>query len=558
MDAFKGGRFYVPDKLREDWFKVLGRCFMDHEKVYMSESFVLEDEEYPFHPYFDLDFWSSKGDGWPPDLDEAIQCLQQVVKSFYPGLQEPNQFLLIVCMSQPKPKRRTLKNNVKVSGLKLGVHLHMPQLKVTLHQMLLMLASIKYQLQQKFPRDLEGEDPWSTILDPGVYGTKSQGLRLLYSRKATSCCKRRDCDLCGGRQQRTEQSAPYTPTYVLKDDGQRSSTLLNALQTNPAQALMSTSIRVPGPNPVATEGFVEPQGRPAYSPLKSQKQIRKRSATIPARVGGPALQREQLDAGDAQWHILERTIRSIPVYADCEVTKVMRGKGGMCYLVNVVSDPDLGGSTNLGQHYCSNKGGYHGGSSVYFLATTKGLVQKCFSHKAYNGIQCRKQFASVATTFPKEDLVTLFPTMSDKNEKLAPKKAPWKSSAGTFVDTEPKCQCGEFAKLCVVDKTGALAYVCPLFKCKFYMPEQQPGPMFRRISPKMLGEQYEALLHAKMERHKRYNKKHKAKQEALRKKEKRKREVIKTNKKAKRRRRREKLRQQKQARIAQIVSHCHL
>jgi hypothetical protein len=186
---------------------------------------------------------------------------------------------------------------------------------------------------------------------------------MLGSDKAKRCqlCSKRNSALCAacGRRGFTYEDRMYLPWRVLPpDDGAQVLLLSNLAYAAKACSVRAQAQRLSDARVSAPSALVAPGGDVA------SKRRRVDSAS-------------RQDLADNVRQQLELDVRAFaPEYSDLELragTFKQSSQGASTYLLKVHGP---------GSHYCMNKGGAHGSSTVYFVLSSDGsLRQYCYSKK---------------------------------------------------------------------------------------------------------------------------------------------------------------------------------
>lgn len=253
---------------------------------------------------------------------------------------------------------------------------------------------------------------WNETYDPCVY--QENGLRLMYSHKCKICnvCKRApglksNCTGCGGTGH-IDMGRPYKPLFILNYDaaGNECEEDVNILDL-PLEILRYCSLRVqPGEKVAVCEHYDEA--------LIAQFNLNEKTKA----------EKEIKSIGQALRHSEKKTTQDLTlldpngdVFAD--IKKFIAEKMPHSPIVKKIktnnSTPSARTSflANTNSHYCQNKGGEHGHSTVYFVLTVNGCQQHCFSQKTTGAVCCR-DFKSETVPLPDDLKLKLFPRTTKK------------------------------------------------------------------------------------------------------------------------------------------------
>ena len=285
---------------------------------------------------------------------------------------------------------------------KTGIHLLWPELYVTSEAVWDMRESVIADLAKTFGQRGGPMNPWRDVVDLAVYKACT-GLRMMGSRKTDTCplCKGKrgpsPCGKCGNRG-KVDAGRPYAPLFATDSEGHRDKEREDGYRANYYSLLVDTKIRYRGP---ATAGFALPLGAPTFATSNQTKPLSldrggHEKTTPTARLIAPE---------SPEHEAVQSFFRDTkPVqYAGVVVESVKRSKDKEL-LVHV---------TGTNCRYCQNIGRNHRSNRIYFLVTTRGVVQRCHdptdvldSEMKYG--LCR-DYASTAMPLPPAISSILFP-----------------------------------------------------------------------------------------------------------------------------------------------------
>lgn len=334
MTGYQGGKLAVPDELHEEFLDAYGRDLLEGSRISLVERRTVEC----FRLHFDVDVGLDLCD---EDLRRLAGCVVEAVSAYYEGA-------CVVCASM-RFSDRTQRAASSLHLIYPAVFVDDARAQWVRRAVVAKCASSLVDL----PLDFE------KVLDACIYG--SNGFRMLGSDKAKRCqhCSKRGSALCSacGRHGFTYEDRVYLPWCVLPaDDGAQALLLSNLAYAAKAcsvraQAQRLSDAKVPAPSCCEVSS-------------SSSKRRRVDSAS-------------RADLAENVRQQLELDLRAFAQeYGDIELragTFKQLSQGSSTYLLKVHGP---------GSHYCMNKGGSHGSSTVYFVLSSDGsLRQYCYSKK---------------------------------------------------------------------------------------------------------------------------------------------------------------------------------
>lgn len=258
-------------------------------------------------------------------------------------------------------------------GYKAGLHIIFKNLFVDVDIALWLSSAILARVEREWP---EADGVWSKRIDRGVYG-KTRGLRWAWQFKAKKCTRcpldKRTCDFCTNGMFIDPSASMYAPVFEFDGEGRK--TAVNTPRHVPTVDLMlDCSIRyIEQTEP--TDGFVVYPGA-APRPLLVQAKNFKTSNAVMVKDSADKCRAlasaESLPEHSAEFRALRDAVRRMhPMYASIDVKRAVKAGSAQqqWYRVNV---------KGRGANYCQNIKRDHKSENVYFIATRKGLIQKCY------------------------------------------------------------------------------------------------------------------------------------------------------------------------------------
>lgn len=375
---FTGGKFDVPDAHHEDFLSIYARDVENKVPHYLNELRTAV-----FKMFLDIDY---VGDVYVSHTDALAFCVfaQKVLREFYPTAAS-SMFVAAICTAPAK----------QVSdGVKTGIHLHFPYLRVSTTEAMLMRKMLVYRLEESsLTAPVNG---WDDAVDEKVFIPRTSGLRMLGSYKIEPCSRcattgcsaskapassgdGNSCELCFGKG-RVRQNRPYSLTTVLSGDGCVDDANSKLYKHCFVKAIFLCSIRCV--NARVSPGFERVPGCPSFLPL--EKLFDRKGDQIGYRQVS-ALKGEKNRAVDNQCvvddaHVLRRVewiVRNVfrqPAYSNLKLHRVTYNPRSNAYTVRTRAG-------QVGSNFCLNKMADHTSSNVYFQILKSGAVQRCWCRK---------------------------------------------------------------------------------------------------------------------------------------------------------------------------------
>ncbi len=280
-----------------------------------------------------------------------------------------------------------------------GIHVVFPNLRVDVEQNLFLAAAVAARLDTAGLKC--GSAPsWDHVIDKAVYH-ESRGLRWAWQVKdkaCTACFKTSTgkCTACNGLKRVPDRCASmYTARARIRGTDLVDTVLLAAITSPTADLMVEASIRGCDLEPVKTPGWELYVGHPPLPIITKKKdgsiQTFPDFCSSKTRAGSDEA---ELARDDGRFPLLTACIKKFaPAYHDITVGRVTYKVGAApVYRVQV---------HGFGSKYCGNKGGHHGKSTIWFSVSPKGIVQRCYCPKVFNGVACKK-FYSASAPLPPE------------------------------------------------------------------------------------------------------------------------------------------------------------
>lgn len=338
MDGFAGGKLYVPPAEYDTFLACVARALDRGERLYLVERRT--SPLFRWHADLDLVAPLEVSEEQIATLAREIQrCALSVL-----GESSDNKLGLLVLRAA---------SVTKPGGVKTGVHLVAPHLKVTSQQ----CAAIRDRALPALRRAVPLLNTWEDAYDLSVYG--GSGLRMLGSRKMEPCkcpaATAPGCPRCAGTR-RVDAGRAYSVTNALDTQGGVDERVLGALLRNTGLAMKYCSIRCYDSMQVRTD--------PLPAPVLS-------APPQPGSDGGdgaaPSRRRASSDLTGMFEDLLVGTFGGS--FAGLRIGEPRRAAGGVAVPV-------------LHPLFCLNVNREHTSSHVYLWVTERGFVtQRCHCRK---------------------------------------------------------------------------------------------------------------------------------------------------------------------------------
>lgn len=200
-----GGNLSIPDI--DTFHEMYSKCVLKNERIYA----VALKTTPVFRMFFDMDIHivdvSCVTKEWFLRLGKYVYS---TLSELFDESITYKDTKMLMCTADLKQVR---KNGVDCH--KCGVHIHFPDIHLTVEMACRVRAAVAQKLANNFVTD--GPTSWEDDVDETVYA--SNGLRMLYSRKSGRCTKctsntRDGCQYCFG-QGKVDEGRAYTPLYTM-------------------------------------------------------------------------------------------------------------------------------------------------------------------------------------------------------------------------------------------------------------------------------------------------------------------------------------------------------
>lgn len=389
MDGGYGGKFHIPPEALTEFYTAYGTELYNERPL-----FYIEKNTPIFMMHFDVDFPSLM------EEDRTVAFCETLHAAVAEYFQTPRK--AVVCAI------------LDVTGARKGAGLHIlfPKTYVNEEMACAVWAGVVARCEEKLPW---GRDTWEKVVDVAVLAEKGS-LRMVGSDKCVDCpsChnnleQKKFCPHCNQRG-KISCNKIYWPWKTFPNTPLNQQEL-DDMRLNKAHAARYCSIQSARDKP--SEDFAIPVGAPLA------KLVAKCRLT---RVGNNAMpmQAPCSEALSLRSEILEALTQSIRNYDSHFGQLLIRD------VVKLSSKPPRCWIRVRGYHdrYCLNKGCEHASNQIYFVLTTKGLSQRCYSKKLElrdSGRYC-KDFEGPPKPVPDEVITTLLDTPQERRA-ISPARA---------------------------------------------------------------------------------------------------------------------------------------
>jgi Herpesviridae UL52/UL70 DNA primase/Prim-pol 4 len=396
MDGGGGGKFHVPPEALSEFYAAYGMELHNERPL-----FYIEVNTPVFVLHFDIDFASMM------DEERTASFCATLYAAVNEYFHRPKKAVVCAILDAEANRKGP------------GLHIVFPKAHVSNGMACAIWAGVVARCEEKLPW---GADAWSKTVDVAVLAERGS-LRMVGSDKCETCATCRngpdrkccaDCGQCG----RVACGKVYWPWRMIPDDAETRQELAD-MRSNRAHAVRVCSIQSSRDKP--SEDFSVPPGAPLASRyVDDRKQGRSRPVrTCDDAMPCPVKNAEQLAL---RHEILEALTQSIkdydPSYGQLVIRDVQRcsGKNPRCFIrVRGFND-----------RFCLNKGSEHKSNQIYFVISTKGLSQRCYSKKPEPraGGCCCKSFEGPVKAVPDAIMVALLDVPEAQPEAPLPARSP--------------------------------------------------------------------------------------------------------------------------------------
>lgn len=469
-----GGKYCIPQEKHGEWLEEYARHLqMSSEPVYF-----VERRTPLFRMHYDWDMIQSD----VPSLQDVVGMVRictAVFRRFYPDAPEDSRFTAIVLRSPTMAKTVCAEgSSAQVAVQKTGFHIIWPLLVVNQVQALTMREACVVELVRSLPPRVFPANSVEEVVDDCVL--LDNGLRMVGSDKA------RQCDVCGGkgrvngehcmncRYGRLPERRVYTPFCVVSDGGELDGDKLRVLQReeNKLPLVSCCSIRSFRTEP--TPGYIKPALVPEVTPELVTKE-KKRQAMQKQRLatGKPVCESgikwlsdaTQIERSSVLFQQMQEFIQQKmgrPEWAQVQLKTFLFSPSACRYFIKVWSE---------GSRWCGNVGREHGSSTIFFVVTKNGVVQKCFSKKKAVEPHCCN-YASVAVKLTRVLHAVLFDEEGGEGVAAPPPLVAPVVSTQPFVPVQPLPP-SKPAYASVCSQLDTLQVVAPAVHQKLQLQAQQ-------------------------------------------------------------------------------------
>lgn len=393
-----GGKYSIPQERHGEWLEQYAR----HLQVSSEPVYFVERRTPLFRMHYDWDMIQPD----VPSLQDVVAMVRictAVFRRFYPDTPDDNRFTAIVLRSPTMAKKVCAEgSSMPVPVQKTGFHIIWPLLVVGQVQALTMREACVVELVRSLPPRVFPANPVEEVVDDCVL--LDNGLRMVGSDKA------RQCDVCNGkgrlngencmncRYGRLPERRVYTPFCVVADSGELDDERLRVLQREENKLPLVSCCSIRSFRAAPSPGYVKPALLPEVTPELVSKE-KKRQAMQKARVatGKPVCESgikwlsdaTPIERGSVLFQQMQEFVQKKmgrPEWAQMQLRTFLFSPSACRYFIKVWSE---------GSRWCGNVGREHGSSTIFFVVTKNGVMQKCFSKKKTTEPYCC-QYASPA------------------------------------------------------------------------------------------------------------------------------------------------------------------
>ena len=347
MDGGGGGKFHIPQEALAEFYAAYGMELHNERPL-----FYIEVNTPVFVLHFDIDFPSLMDEG------RTIAFCATLYAATNEYFQRPRKVLICAILDA--------EGNRKGPGL----HLIFPDVFVSAEMACAIWAGVVARCEEKLPW---GADTWAKIVDVAVLAEKGS-LRMVGSDKCETCSSCRNgpdrkfcpnCNQCG----KVACGKVYWPWKTIPDNAETQQDLSD-MRSNRAHAARICSVQSSRDKP--SKDFVMPEGAPLPSSRPQGKchMVRAGNDAMPTNV-------KNSEVLTLRHELLEALKQSLKEYdhhfSQLVIRDVVRcpGRSPRCFIrVRGFND-----------RFCLNKGSEHASNQIYFVLSTKGLSQRCYSKK---------------------------------------------------------------------------------------------------------------------------------------------------------------------------------
>lgn len=404
-----GGCLNVPDSLQD----MIIACYADGLRR-KDPFFIVERRTPNFFHFYDIDMKFAKQDR--PHWRDFVVIFRELVYDvarFYPDMSDDDKRVTLRCVVASSPDKELPGEKVKV-----GYHVHFPNLVVDRERALLLHASASSRLSRSTKGKWKSEETFEEALDLCVYEPHGS-LRWLGSDKCETCTSCRNnakyrptCSACAGKG-RIAAGRPYIPMCTLHGDGTPDNAYTDRLYADWAEAVRCTSIRCRAKD-VLTPGFKRYESAP--SPPHIQTEVTDKTTTTTVcrefpddREGLKAIKRcKQPIRADDLLDTIE-TILSTFTAKEHRRTELVSA-----YYSDTTKREIWVKVEGEGSNYCYKVNRNHNNNRIYFSLTAQGIAQRCWSRKN----RCCTKFVGERFPISAQSVQKLFPQPAGRNRSV--------------------------------------------------------------------------------------------------------------------------------------------
>jgi hypothetical protein len=367
-----GGMYTIPSVAIPKFYEMVARDMRGSVPFFLCEK---RPDISPF--YIDMDYAGADILSLE-DVFHISMTLQLSVRRCYPliddGLWRSIGLVSVLVCDEATSVVVNKRNFVKT-----GVHIIFPNLFVTEEQCS-QLAQHAIQYMMVHSPQTANMLPWVSIIDLCVYGT-GKGLRMLGASKCLKCvvcakktsAERRSCALCMNGVTITGRGRIYSPCWIIEGGDRVPAENTPRFKNSTTYALSISSI-------LDASGCVQTRPVSGFVLPIDFVMLEKRSVSALARVSA-----NEISLSDMRVTVMQKLVRSICREWSSIIFSKVTFSGEKSNYYNCKAFVGSSGS-----RFCQNVGRDHSMSSIYFMVTQRGIMQRCFSKK-----NCQKYSSAV-------------------------------------------------------------------------------------------------------------------------------------------------------------------
>ncbi len=305
------------------------------------------------------------------------------------------------------------------SYIKMGTHLHAPNVTVTSHESRLIREAVLSLMKEAGLGTGILMNTLEDVYDEAVY--IKAGLRPVFAPKFTKCKNAKrgttcHCGSCDGAAGGFYEKPPHQLLFCIDGMGDRDEAMEISLESNKTKLIEMTEIRSDATE--VSPAFFLPAGYPKYGINSVKKSCGKAGETkfrfredVSLMRGTKVFMDVETDRRMEIISALVRGFSTSGLYSRVEISRVFSDAHTNFFVVGV---------DGFGSHYCSNLKApkrEHNKNTVYFVISSSGVVQKC--HCKCKTVANRangpcNDYVSPRVPLSRKQRLVLFPTAEEE------------------------------------------------------------------------------------------------------------------------------------------------